>query len=123
MELENDDTDAEYGAIEDLVDGLNEANGEGTYDFVDTGVIGTDEIRVGILYQPARVTPVGDFAILDSSVDPRFIDTRNRPSLAQTFEANGDGAVFTAVVNHLKSKGSACARATPSSPTGRATAT
>ncbi len=108
MELENDNTATEYGAIEDLVDGLNEANGTGTYDFVDTGVIGTDAIRVGILYQPARVTPVGDFAVLDSSVDPRFIDTSNRPSLAQTFRANADGAVFTAVVNHLKSKGSDC---------------
>ena len=54
MELENDDTDAQYGAIEDLVDGLNAANGPGTYDFVDTGVVGTDAIRVGILYQPGR---------------------------------------------------------------------
>ena len=108
MELENDDTDVQYGAIEDLVDGLNEANGAGTYDFIDTGVVGTDAIRVGILYQPASVTPVGDFAVLDSSVDPRFISTLNRPSIAQTFEANADGARITAVVNHLKSKGSDC---------------
>jgi predicted extracellular nuclease len=108
MELENDDTDAQYGAIEDLVDGLNEANGAGTYDFIDTGVVGTDAIRVGILYQPASVTPVGDFAVLDASVDPRFISTLNRPSIAQTFEANADGARITAVVNHLKSKGSDC---------------
>ena len=108
MELENDDTDAQYGAIEDLVDGLNQANGAGTYDFIDTGVVGTDAIRVGILYQPASVTPVGDFAVLDSSVDPRFIYTLNRPSIAQTFEANADGARITAVVNHLKSKGSDC---------------
>ena len=55
-----------------------------------------------------RVTPVGDFAVLDSTVDPRFIATLNRPSIAQTFEANADGARFTAVVNHLKSKGSDC---------------
>jgi hypothetical protein len=41
-------------------------------------------------------------------VDPRFIDTRNRPSLAQTFNENGTGARFTVVVNHLKSKGSPC---------------
>ena len=52
--------------------------------------------------------PVGDVAILDSSVDPRFIDDLNRPSIAQTFEAKADGARFTAVVNHLKSKGSDC---------------
>jgi predicted extracellular nuclease len=108
MELENDDTGTEYGAVEDLVDGLNDALGAGTYDFIDTGVIGTDAIRVGILYQPARVTPLGDYALIDSTVDSRFDDNLNRPSLAQSFEVNGDGAVFTAVVNHLKSKGSDC---------------
>ncbi|MFW6097823.1 MAG: nuclease, partial [Chloroflexota bacterium] len=31
-----------------------------------------------------------------------------RPALAQTFEDNDSGGVFTAVVNHLKSKGSPC---------------
>ena len=108
MELENDDTDAELGAIEDLVAGLNAATAPGTYDFVDTGVVGTDQIRVGILYQPASVTPVGAHAIIDSTVDPRFIDTLNRPSIAQTFELNANGGRFTAVVNHLKSKGSDC---------------
>jgi hypothetical protein len=108
MELENDDTDAEFGAIEDLVAGLNAATAPGTYAFVDTGVVGTDAIRVGILYQPAAVTPVGSHAIIDSTVDPRFIDTLNRPSIAQTFDVNADGARFTAVVSHLKSKGSDC---------------
>ena len=90
------------------MDGLNAATGAGTYAFVDTGVVGTDAIRVGLLYQPAGVTPVGDHAIIDSAVDPRFIDNLNRPSLAQTFEVNADGARFTVVVNHLKSKGSDC---------------
>jgi predicted extracellular nuclease len=70
--------------------------------------VGTDEIRVGIIYQPAVVVPVGQHAIIDSSVDPRFIDTKNRPSLAQTFDLVSSGARFTVVVNHLKSKGSAC---------------
>jgi uncharacterized protein len=108
MELENDNTDTELGAIEDLVAGLNAATGPGTYDFIDTGVVGTDQIRVGIIYQPASVTPVGAHAIIDSTVDPRFIDTLNRPSIAQTFQLNSNGARFTAVVNHLKSKGSDC---------------
>jgi endonuclease/exonuclease/phosphatase family metal-dependent hydrolase len=53
------------------------------------------------------VTPVGEHAILDSSVDARFIDTLNRPALAQSFAAAG-GRTFTVVVNHLKSKGSDC---------------
>ena len=41
-------------------------------------------------------------------IDPRFIDTKSRPALAQTFEENATGARFTVAVNHLKSKGSAC---------------
>ena len=42
------------------------------------------------------------------AVDPTFIDTRNRPALAQTFEEKAGGEKFTAAINHLKSKGSAC---------------
>jgi len=78
------------------------------YDYIATGTIGTDAIKVGMIYRPAVVTPVGDFKLLTSAVDPRFIDTKSRPSLAQTFEVNATGARFTVVVNHLKSKGSAC---------------
>ncbi len=108
MELENDDTTTEVAAIEDLVAGLNTVAGAGTYDFVDTGVVGTDAIRVGIIYRPVAVTPIGDYAVIDSTVDPRFIDTKNRPSIAQTFDVASNGARFTVVVNHLKSKGSGC---------------
>jgi uncharacterized protein len=109
IEIENDG----YGpnsAIADLVDGLNDVAGPGTYAYVDPGVkqIGGDEIAVGFIYKPATVTPVGLAAILDSSVDPTFIDTKNRPALAQTFEENATGERFTAVVNHFKSKGSDC---------------
>jgi predicted extracellular nuclease len=78
------------------------------YDYIDTGPIGTDAIKVGLIYRPAVVTPVGDFKLLTTTVDPRFIDTKSRPSLAQTFEVNATGARFTVVVNHFKSKGSAC---------------
>ncbi|MDO8362768.1 MAG: ExeM/NucH family extracellular endonuclease [Actinomycetota bacterium] len=78
------------------------------YQYIDTGTIGTDAIKVGIIYRPAVVTPVGSFRTLTSAVDPRFIDTKSRPSLAQTFEVNATGARFTVVVNHLKSKGSDC---------------
>jgi hypothetical protein len=103
IEIENNDD-----AIEDLVNGLNAASSAGTYAYVDTGVIGTDEIKVAFVYKPASVTSVGDFAVLKSSVDPRFLDTLNRPALAQSFQTNESGGVFTAVVNHLKSKGSDC---------------
>jgi uncharacterized protein len=78
------------------------------YAYISTGTIGTDAIKVGMIYRPAVVTPVGTFQILDSTDDPRFIDTKSRPSLAQTFEVNATGARFTMVVNHLKSKGSDC---------------
>jgi uncharacterized protein len=78
------------------------------YDYIDTGTIGTDAIKVGLIYRPAVVTPIGPYQILDSTDDPRFIDTRSRPALAQTFEEIATGARFTVVVNHFKSKGSAC---------------
>ena len=109
VEIENDG----YGptsAIQDLVNGLNDATGTGTYAFVDPGVtvIGADAIAVGFIYKPSTVSLLGDSAILDSSVDPNFLDTKNRPALAQTFVEGSSGEVFTVVVNHLKSKGASC---------------
>jgi predicted extracellular nuclease len=106
MEIENDAPP--HSAIEDLVAALNAAMGAGTYSFINTGVIGTDAIKVALIYKPAAVTPVGAFKTITSAVDPRFIDTLNRPSLAQTFEQNLSGQTLTVVVNHLKSKGSDC---------------
>jgi predicted extracellular nuclease len=91
--------------LESIVTGLNGLPGADTYAYVDTGTIGTDAIKVGLIYKSDVVTPVGDFAILDSSVDPRFVDTRSRPALAQSFMENATHEVFTVVVNHLKSKG------------------
>ncbi len=54
------------------------------------------------------MSPWGAFGVLDSSVDPTFLDNLNRPALAQTFEENITGERFTLAVNHLKSKGSDC---------------
>ncbi len=104
IEIENNATTA----VQDLIDGINAVAGAGTYAFVNTGTIGGDAIKVAFIYKPATVIPVGAHAILDSSVDPNFIDTKNRPSLAQTFEEIATEAKFTVVVNHLKSKGSPC---------------
>jgi predicted extracellular nuclease len=104
MEIENN----AVAAVQDLVDGLNAASGPGTYAFIDTGTIGTDAIKVGLIYRAGKVAPVGNHAILDSAVDPTFIDTLNRPVLAQTFEESLTGERFTVAVNHLKSKGSDC---------------
>ena len=110
MEIENNGYETD-SAIYDLVDGLNEEAGAGTYAFIDPGVdkIGDDAIAVGLLYKPASVTPVGTAAILDDSYNPEYREDKNRPALAQTFEENATGERFTAAVNHLKSKGSSCA--------------
>ena len=68
------------------------------YAYIDTGTIGTDAIKVGMIYRPAVVTPVGAFQTPRlRPIDPRFIDTKSRPSLAQTFEVNATGARFTVV--------------------------
>jgi predicted extracellular nuclease len=103
-ELENDAS----GSVALLVDALNESEGAGSYDYIDTGTIGSANIKTGLVYRPATVSPVGPFAVLDSSVDERFNSRLNRPALAQTFARSDNGATLTLVVNHLKSKGSAC---------------
>lgn len=105
MEIENDGY-ASDSAIHDLVDGLNQAAGSGTWTFSApaSAVQGTDAIAQKIIYKPAVVRPVGSIAVLDSSVDAEFDDTKNRPTLAQTFEDIATGTVFTVAVNHLKSK-------------------
>lgn len=94
MELQNNSE-----AIANLVSGLNSLMGAGTYAAVSdpsTGV-GTDAIKVGIIYKPAVVTPVGTSI---SDTDP----SHKRPSVAQTFAA-ANGELFSVVVNHFKSKG------------------
>jgi len=115
-ELENDG----YGptsALQFLVDKLNAATAPGTYAFIDvdanteqTNALGTDAIRVAMLYKPAIVTATGQTAVLNTVAFVNGGDNgpRNRPSLAQAFRVNGTGAVFIVDVNHLKSKGSAC---------------
>ena len=105
LEIENHPGDVPTA---DLVSGLNAAMGAEIYDYISTGAVGSDAIRVAVIYKPATVSAVGAFAVLDSSVDTRFDDTKNRPTIAQTFMDNSTGGVFTVAVNHLKSKGSAC---------------
>jgi predicted extracellular nuclease len=104
MEIENHITDE---ALQNLVTGLNDLVGPGTYAAIETGPVGTDAIKVAFIYKAGTVIPLGEYAILDSSVDPLFNDTKNRPVLAQTFQ-HTTGEVLTVAVNHLKSKGSSC---------------
>jgi len=105
IEIENNAN----GSLDLLVSALNASLAPGTYAYVETGPIGTDAIKVGLLYRPSRVSPVGSPAILDSAVDVRFDDRRNRPVLAQTFAQVSDDARLTVAIAHLKSKSSSCA--------------
>lgn len=105
MEIENNNDIA----IADLVSRLNASAGAGTYAYIATGTVGADQITVGIIYKPAKVTPVGAVQTLTAAAftDPNSTGTqRNRPAVAQTFDENVLGERFTVVVNHLKSKGS-----------------
>lgn len=95
-------------ATQQIVDALNAATAPGTYDYIETGTIGTDAIKQAFLYKTATVKPVGDYELLTSEDDPRFIDRRNRPALIQTFDEIATGERVTVAVNHLKSKGSGC---------------
>lgn len=106
-------------ALQSLVDGLNcKANGgvatcanppATPYSFIDTLSLGsgngTDAIRNVMIYRPSVLTPVGSPALY-------YQNDTNRPSLAQTFRpatgAKAEQQTFTFVVNHFRSKGSAC---------------
>lgn len=108
-EIENDGY-SPYSAIAELVQALNAAAGSNVYAYVNPGIskIGTDEIAVGFIYRSDRVALLGGAAILDSTVDPQFVDTKSRPVLAQTFRELSSNARVTVAINHLKSKGSDC---------------
>ena len=86
----------------------------GTYAFIDadaaTGqvdALGTDAIKVGPIYKPAEVTPVGDTAVLNTVAfvnggDSARAAGRRWPRRSRRTRPVG---VFIADVNHLKSKG------------------
>ncbi|WP_309571107.1 ExeM/NucH family extracellular endonuclease [Deinococcus sp.] len=94
MEVQNNGD----AALNDLVSGLNSAYGSEVYRAIQTGVIGTDAIKVAMIYKPASVTPLGAYVIDTNSV-------YSRPPLAQTFQKLG-GGTLTVIANHFKSKGS-----------------
>jgi predicted extracellular nuclease len=104
MEIEKDGTDA-LSAIQDLVNGLNVATSAGTYAFVTEPAPGTDEIKVAMIYQPARVTPQGAALNHQVTTNPNYNPLFDRPPLAQRFRTPG-GEEFFVIVNHFKSKGS-----------------
>ena len=124
VEIENDYEDgydddlATVPSAQTLVAELNDVAGDGAYDWIRVpedqlttdglggGGLGTDAIAVGLVYQPERATPVGQAATFDIDQDLYTDPGKNRWPIAQTFDV--DGELFTAVVNHFKSKGSSC---------------
>lgn len=108
MELENDGYGPE-SSLAQFVAALNAPrDGQPALDwrFVDAHAgPGPDTIRVGLIYRPSRVTPVGKPALLEGGP---FGD-RSRVPLAQAFR-RGNGQPFVVVANHFKSKG--CTEAT-----------
>jgi predicted extracellular nuclease len=109
IEIENNGATA----VNDLVSALNAATAPGTYAAVadpETGV-GGDAIKVALIYKPGRVVPAGPAY---SRADPIF----DRFPVAQTFVLKQNGARFTAVVNHFKSKGSCPTSGDPNADQG-----
>ncbi len=112
MEIENDET-GDKSAMKTLTDSLNAKLGSEVYAYVETGRVAradnsADEIKNGFLYKTSTIELVGDYAILNNSVFPSYKDESSRPAIAQTFREIATDELFTAVVNHLKSKGSSC---------------
>ncbi|TQK10546.1 ExeM/NucH family extracellular endonuclease [Herbaspirillum sp. SJZ107] len=87
-------------AVGYLVNALNASIGSTVYAYVpQPPATGTDAIRVAMIYKPGKLTLVGGAMSDNDSVN-------NRPPMAQTFKVNSNGAKFSLIVNHLKSKGS-----------------
>ncbi|TAF75340.1 MAG: ExeM/NucH family extracellular endonuclease [Bacteroidetes bacterium] len=100
MEMENDGEGPNH-AIVDLISGLNTAMGAGTYNFVTSpgvgGKLGTDAIKVGLIYKPATLDLVGNSMTSTDAV-------HSRPPLAQIFKLKSTNANFMVVSSHFKSK-------------------
>ncbi len=104
MELENDG----YGpdsAVQFLVDRLNDKDGAGTWAFIDADArsgqvdaLGDDAIKVGMLYKPGEVTPIGRTGVLNTEAfvtggdeDPRTVRRSRRPSATTSRAASSSG--------------------------------
>ncbi|WP_324025807.1 ExeM/NucH family extracellular endonuclease [Aeromonas caviae] len=122
MEIENNGY-GDNSAIANLVAALNAALPDEAdhYRWIaspDGKPIGTDAITVGLIYRPASVSPQGAASLIalpvqqaeavDASGKPVTINQGMRESLVQRFSSPKGDAPLTLVVNHLKSKGSAC---------------
>jgi uncharacterized protein len=111
MEIENDG-DQRFSALAELVRELNASSGLG-YVVVpapDAASLGSDQIRVALIYRQTVLKPLGKSATLLTAP----FDQRNRAPLLQSFSHPKSGGVFSVVSNHWKSKGG-CDPAVPES--------
>ncbi|MGJ8662803.1 MAG: ExeM/NucH family extracellular endonuclease [Marinicella sp.] len=99
QELENNATQS----IESLVTALNDSTENKNWAYIDTGLLGEDVIKVGIIYQADQVEPMGQFALLNQAADAEFLENKNRIVVAQTFTDNNNHSFNLATV-HFKSK-------------------
>ncbi|MCY0964886.1 ExeM/NucH family extracellular endonuclease [Parathalassolituus penaei] len=112
MELENDG----FGPQSAMARLLSEVNrglpADRQYKAVEVETSKRAAIRSGLLYRPARVSLIGDAAVLDSSSSPTdargklFDSGKHRPVLAQAVRIEGETLLLA--VAHFKSKGSPC---------------
>jgi predicted extracellular nuclease len=113
MELENDGFGAD-SAIHSLVDAVNaQLPPSQAYAFIRSATdapVGTDAITVGLIYRPAVVDPIGAANEIAMPVQDLGSgqSAQMRTALLQTFRHRESGVDFATVVNHFKSKGSAC---------------
>ena len=103
MEMENTTPSA---TVTDLLGAVNtRCGGVHPFAFINTGgTLGTDAIRINLIYRTGIVSPVGAPLV---DLDP----IHSRPPTAQTFDVvdatnAAFGKRFTVIGNHLKSKGS-----------------
>lgn len=92
-------------SIQSLVAALNADAQNKQWAFIDSGQLGQDVIKVGLIYQPHQVQPVGDYALLNRDSLAQFEEHRNRVVLAQTFRHLQSDELITVATLHLKSKG------------------
>ncbi|WP_353648836.1 ExeM/NucH family extracellular endonuclease [Nakamurella sp. A5-74] len=114
MEIENSAVlgEAKDATVSALVDALNAKTAAGTWAFVpsSTDLPPTSEMDVinnAIIYQPAKVTPVGASRALGTqSAAGQAFDNAREPIAQKFLPVGTDTDPFLLVVNHFKSKGS-----------------
>ena len=103
-QIQNDDDTS----IVDLVNTINTRAGANAYAHIQSGALGSNDTKVGIIYKQSTVQAEGPVAILNQQIDGRFLDNKHRPSLAQTFIDTNNNGRLTIVVSHFKDSHSPC---------------